>query len=73
MPLLRAPVRSGVLVAPFKRSLVSPRCYFVLRSQRSLGNADVDAFERWVRAEAEGVERSPMQPARRAPGRPKRR
>jgi DNA-binding transcriptional LysR family regulator len=55
MPLLREPVRSGELVAPFKRSLVSPRCYFLLRSQRSLDNADVDAFERWLRAEATGA------------------
>ncbi len=55
MPLLREQVRSGELVAPFKRSIVSPRCYFVLRSHRTLGNADVEAFERWLRAEAAGV------------------
>jgi DNA-binding transcriptional LysR family regulator len=52
MPLLREPVRSGELIAPFKRAIVSPRCYFVMRSRRTLGNADVDAFERWLHAEA---------------------
>ncbi len=72
MPLLREPVRSGVLVAPFKRSLVSPRCYFVLRSQRGLGNADVDAFERWLRAEAAGVGEEPPSGARRTRSRARR-
>ena len=52
MPLLRALVGSGDLVAPFKRTIASPRCYYVMRSQRTLGNEDVDAFERWLHAEA---------------------
>ena len=69
MPLLREPIRSGMLVAPFKRSIVSPRCYFVLRSQRSLGNANVDAFERWLRAEAAGVDTPAARPARARRGR----
>jgi DNA-binding transcriptional LysR family regulator len=55
MPLLRELVRSGELVAPFERAIVSPRCYFVMRSRRTLGNADVDAFERWLQAEAAGT------------------
>ena len=66
MPLLREPVRSGELVAPFKRSIVSPRCYFVLRSPRTLGNADVDAFERWLHAEAACVSDAPKPSASRA-------
>lgn len=72
MPLLREPVRSGVLVTPFKRSIVSPRCYFVLRSQRGLGNADVDAFERWLRAEAAGAGEAPPSRPRSARSRPGR-
>jgi DNA-binding transcriptional LysR family regulator len=52
MPLLRELVRSGELVAPFKRTIASPRCYYVMRSRRTLGNEDVDAFERWLHAEA---------------------
>jgi LysR family transcriptional regulator, glycine cleavage system transcriptional activator len=55
MPLLRELVRGGELVAPFERAIVSPRCYFVMRSRRTLGNADVDAFERWLQAEAAGT------------------
>jgi LysR family transcriptional regulator, glycine cleavage system transcriptional activator len=51
-PLMRDLLRSGKLVTPFARSIASPRCYFLLRSQRSLGNADVDAFEKWIRKEA---------------------
>lgn len=71
MPLLRELVRAGDLVAPFKRSIVSPRCYFVLRSHRTLGNADVDAFERWLHAEAASAADLPASRARRvrpAPG-----
>jgi DNA-binding transcriptional LysR family regulator len=69
MPLLRELVRSGELVAPFKRTIVSPRCYYVMRSRRTLGNEDVDAFERWLHAEAACVgEASPARigAARRA-------
>lgn len=51
-PLMRDLLRSGKLVTPFARSIASPRCYFFLRSQRSRGNADVDAFEKWIRKEA---------------------
>jgi DNA-binding transcriptional LysR family regulator len=51
-PLLRDLMRDGKLVAPFKRTIVSPRCYYVMRGRRTLGNADVDAFEHWLRAEA---------------------
>jgi LysR family glycine cleavage system transcriptional activator len=52
MPLLRDLVRSGELMAPFERTIASPRCYYVMRSRRTLGNEDVDAFERWLHAEA---------------------
>jgi DNA-binding transcriptional LysR family regulator len=54
-PLLRDLMRAGKLVAPFKRAIVSPRCYYVMRGRRTLGNADVDAFEEWLRAEAARV------------------
>lgn len=51
-PLVRDLLRSGKLVMPFARTIVSPRCYYLLRSQRSLGNADVDLFEKWLREQA---------------------
>jgi DNA-binding transcriptional LysR family regulator len=66
MPLLREPVRSGELVAPFRRTIVSPRCYFVMRSRRTLGDADVDAFARWLHAEAACVSDAPPPNASRA-------
>jgi len=52
MPLMRDLLRSGKLVTPFTRSIASPRCYYLLRSERSLGNPDVDLFEEWLRNEA---------------------
>lgn len=75
MPLLRDLVRSGQLTAPFKRAIASPRCYFLMRSRRSLGNPDVDAFERWLHTEAANTNevlppRSARQP--RSQARPKK-
>lgn len=52
MPLLRQLVKSGELAVPFKRSIASPRCYFVMRSRRVPDNADVDAFAQWLHREA---------------------
>jgi LysR family transcriptional regulator, glycine cleavage system transcriptional activator len=52
MPLMRDLMRSGKLVTPFERTIASPRCYYLLRSQRSAGNPDVEVFEKWVRREA---------------------
>jgi len=52
MPLMRDLLRSGKLVTPFTRAIASPRCYVLLRSERSAGSPEVDTFERWIRAEA---------------------
>lgn len=51
-PLMRDLLRSGKLVTPFARTIASPRCYYLLRGQRTLGKANVDAFEKWIRKEA---------------------
>ena len=51
MPLMRDLLRSGKLVTPFTRTIASPRCYYLLRNSRSAGNANVDAFEAWIRQE----------------------
>ncbi len=68
MPLLRELVRTGELVAPFGRAIVSPRCYFVMRSGRTLGNPDVTAFERWLHAEAAStVDAAPADGSTRRP------
>ncbi len=61
-PLMRDLLRSGKLVTPFARTIASPRSFYLLRSRRSLGNPDVDAFEKWIREEAA---QSAEAPARR--------
>jgi DNA-binding transcriptional LysR family regulator len=52
LPLLRRLLRDKTLVTPFKKSVVSSRGYFVLRSARAAGKRDVKAFEAWLQAEA---------------------
>jgi DNA-binding transcriptional LysR family regulator len=52
LPLLRDLLRDKRLVTPFKKSVVSSRGYFVVRSARAAGNRDVKAFETWLLAEA---------------------
>jgi DNA-binding transcriptional LysR family regulator len=52
LPLLRDLLRDKRLVTPFRKSVVSSRGYFVVRSARAAGNRDVKAFEAWLRAEA---------------------
>lgn len=54
VPLLREQLRSGALVAPFKRGIASPRSYYVMRSARSANSSEVDAFIAWLHAEAAG-------------------
>jgi DNA-binding transcriptional LysR family regulator len=54
VPLLREQLRSGALVAPFKRGIASPRSYYVMRSARSANTSEVDAFIAWLHAEAAG-------------------
>ena len=51
-PLLRDLLRSKKLVTPFARAIASPRCYYLVRSRRSLDKPDVDVFEKWLRKEA---------------------
>jgi len=52
LPLLRGMLREKKLVTPFRKSVVSSRGYFVVRSARAAGNADVKAFESWLLEEA---------------------
>lgn len=52
LPLLRRMLRDKQLVAPFRKSVVSSRGYYLLRSSRAARNSDVVAFEDWLGAEA---------------------
>jgi LysR family transcriptional regulator, glycine cleavage system transcriptional activator len=52
LPLLRRLLKEKTLVTPFKKSVVSSRGYFVVRSARAAGKQDVAKFEAWLREEA---------------------
>ena len=56
LPLLRGLVRDKKLVTPFKKSVVSSRGYFLVRSARvamkNAGKRDVAEFEAWLFEEA---------------------
>lgn len=52
LPLLRGLLKDRKLVAPFPRSVVSSRGYFVVRSARAAGKSEVKEFEAWLLAEA---------------------
>ena len=52
LPLLRGLLRQKQLVTPFRKSVVSSRGYYLLRSRRAAGKADVAGFEAWLLDEA---------------------
>ena len=52
LPLLRGLLRQKQLVTPFRKSVVSSRGYYLLRSRRAAGKADVADFESWLLEEA---------------------
>ena len=51
LPLLKRMLREKQLVTPFKRSVVSSRGYYVVRSARAASKQDVAEFESWLLAE----------------------
>ena len=51
MPLLRRMLREKKLVTPFRKSVVSSRGYYLLRSPRAAGRPEVVEFEAWLLAE----------------------
>jgi len=52
LPLLRRMLRDKQLVTPFKKSVVSSRGYFLVRSARAAGKREVKDFEAWLLEEA---------------------
>jgi DNA-binding transcriptional LysR family regulator len=52
LPLLRQMLLERRLVTPFRKSVVSSRGYFLLRSRRVASERDVSDFEAWLLAEA---------------------
>ncbi len=67
MPLLERQLAERQLVAPFRKSLVSPRGYCVIVSTRSAERPEVRAFVDWL------VLTAAPQPAARGPGSARRR
>lgn len=52
LPLVNRLLQQRKLVAPFKKSLVSPRSYFLFQSEASRKKPEVREFLEWLQAEA---------------------
>lgn len=52
MPLLRAHLARGELIAPFERAVETTRAYYVIPSGRSTGRPEAARFVDWIRGEA---------------------
>jgi DNA-binding transcriptional LysR family regulator len=52
LPLVKRMLRDRQLVTPFKKSVVSSRGYFLVRSARAAGKKDVAEFAAWLLDEA---------------------
>jgi DNA-binding transcriptional LysR family regulator len=50
-PLLKQLLRERKLVAPFKKSIASPRSYYLVQSAAAAHKPEVQAFAAWLRAE----------------------
>ena len=61
-PLINEPIRSGLLAAPFDKSVVGPRGYFLIRSSSGASKPQVEEFCRWVAAEASRDATGPERP-----------
>ncbi|MBC7803942.1 MAG: LysR family transcriptional regulator [Candidatus Parcubacteria bacterium] len=48
LPLLKRMLRDKQLVTPFRKSVVSSRAYFIVRSTRAASKQDAGAFEAWL-------------------------
>jgi LysR family glycine cleavage system transcriptional activator len=53
-PLVNDLIRSGALVAPFRKSLVGSRAYFIIESEHSAAKPHVRQFAAWLVEEAKG-------------------
>ncbi len=55
LPLMKSLLTQRKLVAPFKKSVASPRGYYVFQSDASRKKPEVGEFLAWLRAEAEAL------------------
>ena len=51
-PLLDKHLRERRLAAPFKKTVASPRSYYLVRSAEAVRKPEVQAFAAWVLAQA---------------------
>ncbi len=54
-PLLKQLLRERKLVAPFKKSIASPRSYYLVQSAAAAHKPEVQAFAAWLRAEVQAA------------------
>ena len=54
-PLLKQLLKERKLVAPFKKSVVSPRSYYLVQSASGMRKPEVQDFATWLREEARGI------------------
>jgi DNA-binding transcriptional LysR family regulator len=57
-PLVNDLIRSGALVAPFRKALVGSRAYFIIESEHGAAKPHVRQFAAWLVEEAKGTNRS---------------
>src|SRR6266853_519188 len=54
-PLVNDLIRSGALAAPFRKSLVGSRAYFIIESEHGAAKPHVRQFAAWLMEEAKGT------------------
>ena len=54
-PLLKALLRERKLVAPFKKTVASPRGYYLVRANTTPKKSEVDDFATWLLRQAQGA------------------
>jgi DNA-binding transcriptional LysR family regulator len=59
LPILRRLLKEKTLVTPFKKSVVSSRGYYLVRSARAAGKQDVAEFEAWLLEETKKDAKKP--------------
>ncbi len=57
-PLVNDLIQSGALVAPFRKSLVGSRAYFIIESEHGAAKPHVRQFAAWLMEEAKGSART---------------
>jgi DNA-binding transcriptional LysR family regulator len=60
LPLVNSLLEQRKLVAPFNKSVVSPRSYYLLQADSARNKPEVQEFVAWLRAEAAMADAAPL-------------